>query len=120
MAFTFIFIGSTAVATNNFETEMTINNSDNWELVKEENGVKVYIKEYTHSDGTLALKIKFENSTNKEVKLNWSLVNKTSKKSLSENYTVIKANDVLVFMDEADPIPVNYGETINDLSISLK
>lgn len=120
MAFAFIFITSTVMATNNIKTEIISESSDEWIEIKYENGVKIYIKEYTHIDGTLALKIKFENSTNQEVKLNWLLINKNSKKSLSENYTIIKAKEVLVFMNEENPIPVNYGETIDNLSIILK
>ena len=120
MAFAFIFIGSTVMATNNIKTEIISENSDEWVEIKNENGVKVYIKEYTHTDGTLALKVKFENSTNQEVKLTWSLINKNSKKSLVENHSVIEPEGFLVFINEENPIPVNYGETVNDLSIILK
>lgn len=120
MVLAFSFIGSTTIATNTFETKITANNSDNWELVEEVNGIKAYIKEYVNIDGTLALKIKFENTTNQEVELNWLLINKMSKKSLAKNNSMIGANETLVFMNEENPIPVNYGETINHLSIIFK
>lgn len=119
MVLAFSFIGSTAIATNNFKTEVNVNNSDNWELVKEENGIKAYIKEYESFLGSLAVKIKFENSTNQEVKLSWSLINQGSKRVLSENNTQLKANGTIVIIDENKPFSVNIGEKTGDFTINL-
>ena len=72
MAFAFIFIGSTAIATNNLKTEITSESSDSWELVKEENGIQISFLEF-NEDGKSYLKIKFENGSSDSLKFEWRL-----------------------------------------------
>mgnify|MGYP006921601312 CR=1 FL=1 len=120
MVLSFIFMGSSSIASSNLKFKILSENSDNWNLVKEDGGLRAYVSQYVDIDGTLSLKIKFENSTNQDVKLNWVLINKNSKKSLSESFITIKAKSFFVFLSKENPIPVNYGETVNDLSMIFK
>jgi hypothetical protein len=100
---------------------ININESEEkWVLVKEENGIKIFVSEYENVDGTLALKIKFENMTNSSRSVSWVLINKNSKQIVSENITKINAMSSFIHINEENPIPVNYGETLNDLSITIK
>ena len=119
MAMAFTFIGSTAIATNTFETKITVNNSYSWELVKEENGIKVYFSQYESTLGTLSLKIKFENTTNQPVNLSWSLTNDAKTTTRKNSSSSVEANKSIEFMDEETPISINIGETINDFHINF-
>jgi hypothetical protein len=96
-----------------------ITNSENWELVKEENGIRVFVTQYKSIDQTMAYKVKFENTTNKNVSLTWSLVSKDSKNLVLQKNTIVKANHYTIFHNEENPISVRFGEKGSDLNINL-
>lgn len=96
MALAFTFIGSTAIATNNFKTEINVNNSDNWELIKEDKGIKIFFKEITGTDGVTFLTIKFENTLSSTVNFKWS---------------VMKGSDAIVKDAENTIAPLSSNET---------
>lgn len=75
LAFVFGVFTNVTVANNPTQLEINANNSDNWELVKEENGIKIYFKEYTGTDGVTFLMVKFENTLNTTTGFTWSLIN---------------------------------------------
>lgn len=104
---------------NLIPTTMITEDSDDWVEVQNENGIKVLFSSY-ELDGNSYLKIKFENQTNKNIHLEWSLTNKESK-VLINNYTnKIIANTAIDFIDATMPISINTGETVNDFSITIK
>ena len=117
----FVFGLFTNVCNANPQTDLKINATyfSNWELVKEEQGIQVYIAQYETIDQTMAYKIKFENTTNKEANLTWSLVNKDSQTIFSEKNTIVKANDFAIIVDQKNPISVRFSEKSSDFQIKL-
>lgn len=119
MVLAFTFIGSATMATNNINTEATSEIPDNWELVRNEQGVNIYYCSVL-VNGETQLKIKFQNSTNAHLNFNWSLI-KNKNISLIENYTnSIKPLNSIEFIDLTMPIQLNDGDNFNDFSITLK
>ena len=66
------FIGNTAIATNNFETEITSENSEDWVEMTNEKGILVLFLE-SEENGKSYLTIKFENTSSSKLKFDWSL-----------------------------------------------
>ena len=113
------FIGNTVIATNTFKTEINANNSDNWELVKSEQGVNIYYSNVL-INGETQLKIKFQNSTNTQLTFSWSLI-KNNNISLIENYTnSIQPLNSIEFIDLTLPILLNSEDSFKDFSINIK
>ena len=116
MVLAFTFIGNTAIATNNFKTEITSENSDSWELVKEENGIKIFFKEITGTDGATDeitfLTIKFENTLNTTTSFSWSLMNDSKSIVKDVENTIAPLSSI-----EIDPatimIYIDYGSYKN-------
>ena len=119
IALIFSIFTNTSFANHQALSEINTNISDNWKLIKKENGIRVYIAQYESNDQTLAYKIKFENTTNKEANLAWSLINKGSKTTFSEKNTIIKANDSLIILNQQNPVSVRFGEKASDIQIKL-
>ena len=107
MALAFTFIGSTAMATNNFKTEITSENSDSWVAVQNQNGIKIICTPF-EQNGVSYLKVKFENTTNQTIDFSWTLneggetvVNETTY-SVKANSSVETDNNTLIFFNPGD------------------
>jgi hypothetical protein len=94
-------------------------NTDNWALIKTENGIRAYITQYQSVDETIAYKIKFENTKSEDINLTWSLINKDSVIIYSEKDTQVKALKSIVIVDENNPISAQFGEEISDIQIKF-
>jgi hypothetical protein len=71
-----LFVGSSfcKVSTYQIKTEKTeVNDTENWILIKTENGINVYYATYKETMDVSGLKIKFENTLDEDVKIYWSL-----------------------------------------------
>ena len=113
-------IGSVNAINLNPTTSVVVSdNTDNWELIKTENGIRAYIAQYQSADQTIAYKIKFENTKSEDVNLTWSLINKDSKTIYSEEYTQVKARKSIVIVGQDNPIPVQFGEEASDIQIKI-
>lgn len=117
MAFAFLFIGNTAIATNNFETEVRPNNSSDWELIKEEKGIQIFFKTLA-KDGVFQLRIKFVNTKNEVTQFSWSL-SKNSDSAFEDRQIEISPNGS-VEKNEENIIPFNSGDSYNDFLIIIK
>lgn len=62
-------------------------NLNEWVLVKEDNGIKVYFSIFKESEDINLLRIKFENTLNQDVKMYWTL--KKVDKNIFENVELI-------------------------------
>jgi hypothetical protein len=91
-----------------------------WELLKSENGINVYVSTYEWIDGALKLKVKFENTTPNDVNLSFEVVNNTPDNSKRDYTLTVKANSSVEFLDEKSPITINVGQTEKDFIINFK
>jgi uncharacterized protein YsxB (DUF464 family) len=91
-----------------------------WELLKSENGINVYVSNYEEADGALKLKIKFENTNSTEINLKCEITAKSLEDFHQEFNIYIKANSSLEFIDATAPISINVGQTEKDFLINFK
>lgn len=94
--------------------------NDNWELVKTENGINVFVSNYSGADGVLKLKVKFENTNSKEVDLKCEITNKSSETFHQEFNISLKANSSVEYVDATAPILINESQTKQDFIINFK
>lgn len=92
-------------------------NLNEWVLVKEENGIKVYFMK-VEEEGMCQIKIKFENTGVQELKFNWS-VSKGGNIIVDNQQIIVSANESEVFIDYASPIPFSPKDYFNDFIISI-
>lgn len=117
MLLAFTFIGSSAIATNNFETEITSENSDSWIAIHNQNGIKVICTPF-ELNGVSYLKVKFENTTNQTINFSWTL-NEGNETVVNETTYSIKANSS-VETDNNTLIHFNNGASQALFSFNLK
>ncbi|NQX96260.1 MAG: hypothetical protein HRT73_00040 [Flavobacteriales bacterium] len=107
-----------ANAFNPNPTVIITENSDNWVEVQNENGIKVSFISY-QLDGNSYLKIRFENTTNENLRFIWSLANKDAKTIINKYVNQVDSNKSIDFTDITMPILINTGETVKDFSITV-
>lgn len=97
-------------------------NLNEWVLVKEENGIKVYFSLYEAVDGSLSIKIRFKNISSVNKKLNWEIINLTTESKIyqSEELLNVDANSELVFIKEGTPLSLEIGNNMSDYTINIK
>lgn len=99
------------------ENLTVFNPSSNWELIKEENGIKVYVKEQLLSEGRF-IAVKFENATYKPISFSWKL---TKEGKVVPNY----AGDISLKISESkefiDPtvLSLDVEEHINMFNVNI-
>lgn len=96
---------------------ISINITEVWEEVKQENGVKVY---YTlvEENGNTFLKVKFENTTNTVINFNWTLTNDTEI-VVAEKSNKIEAGQSIEIYDATMLIPFQNGDSFQNYSILI-
>lgn len=92
-------------------------NLNEWVLVKEESGVKVYFMK-VEEEGMCQIKIKFENTLSQEVKFYWS-INKGDMTFIDNKQTIISANNSEIFIDYSTPIKFSSKDYFNEFVISI-
>lgn len=92
-------------------------NLNEWVLVKEENGIKVYFMK-VEEEGMCQIKIKFENTSTQELNVTWS-ISKGETVIINNQQIKVSANDSEVFIDYASPILFNPKDYFNDFIISI-
>ncbi|MCB0402093.1 MAG: hypothetical protein KDD41_08420 [Flavobacteriales bacterium] len=122
-SFVFLLLAcSASVAMNGFpmpEKNVVQMNSANWELVKSENGINLYVSSYEWLDGAMKLKLKFENTTAASVGISWTIT-AADQPDLNRNYSIsIDANSSKEFQDEENPISIEVGQTEKDFTITF-
>ena len=117
MVFAFSFIGNSAIATNNFKSEITSESSEDWIEVLNENGITVFLKEYQENNQTY-LDVKFENKTDREITFSWTLSKKGEKVLAASSYS-INPNGSMGRSDTSTLIQIAGNESIKDFSIII-
>lgn len=92
-------------------------NLNEWVLVKEENGIKVYFMK-VEEEGMCQVKIKFENTSVQNSKFNWS-VSKGDNIIIDNQQTIVPANESEVFIDYTRPIMFSPNNYYNDFIITI-
>ncbi|MCW8897247.1 MAG: hypothetical protein OQJ96_10760 [Flavobacteriales bacterium] len=92
-------------------------NLNEWVLVKEDAGIKVYFMK-VEEEGMCQIKIKFENTLSQEVKFYWS-INKGDKTIIDAKQTIISANNSEIFIDYLTPIKFSSKDYFNEFIISI-
>lgn len=91
-------------------------NLNEWVLVKEENGIKVYFTEYLEKDGVTLLKIKFENTLDQDVKVYWTL--QKGDKYIFENVELIVSKKNIYQVDYTTMmVPLSKDDLLKDFII---
>ena len=117
MVLAFVFIGNTAMATNNFKTEITSENSESWVAAHNQNGIKIICTPF-ELNGVSYLKVKFENTTNQAIDFSWTL-NEGGETVVNERAYSIKANS-FVETDNNTLIFFNTGDSQALFSFNIK
>ncbi len=113
-------LGGTAVntiANNPITTEIATESSDNFVLIKNENGINVYFSKYNLNDKSY-LEVRFENTTNQEINFTWVLT-KNSELIINKTNTSVGSLAKIGRPDTSILIPINNGETFNDFSLTI-
>lgn len=115
--FSMVFFHGKTNANNTMSKVISINITEVWEEVKQENGVKVY---YTlvEENGNTFLKLKFENTTNTVINFNWTLKNKTEV-IVTEKTNKIEAGQSIEIYDATMLVPFQNGDSFQDYSILI-
>lgn len=92
----------------------------NWELIKTESNIKVYVSNYVWDDGALKLKLKFENTSSNDINIVFEVVSKQSSDVVGTYKILVKANSSSEFMNEKEPIEIAVGQTEKDFDINFK
>ena len=118
MAFAFTFIGSTAVATNSFETDINVNSSEEWVEIKNENGLKISLKVEVLASVRF-ISIHFENNSNKEISFSWEL-NQGGKLIKSNDSTNrVRPNGGTLIIDSTSGIKLLSSDLITDFDVNI-
>lgn len=96
--------------------KVEVNNSDEWVLIKSEDGINVYYSSYQEAPGSLGLKIKFENTLNKDVKVYWTL-KKSSVHFFQKVELIIKPLGIYEVDKTTMMVPFNNSDSIEDFEI---
>ncbi|KJS05646.1 MAG: hypothetical protein VR77_07715 [Flavobacteriales bacterium BRH_c54] len=115
--FSVVFFHGKTIASNTIRTTMSMNLSEVWEEVKEENGVKVYYS-LIEENGRTFLKVKFENTTNTVINFNWTLTNDTEI-VVAEKSNKIEAGQSIEIYDATMLIPFQNGDSFQNYSILI-
>lgn len=115
--FSVVFFRGKTIANNTIRTTMSINLSEVWEEVNEENGVKVYYS-LIEENGRTFLKVKFENTTNNVINFNWTLTNDTEI-VVAEKSNKIEAGQSIEIYDATMLIPFQNGDSFQNYSILI-
>lgn len=115
--FSVVFFHGKTIANNTIRTTMSMNLSEVWEEVKEENGVKVYYS-LIEENGRTFLKVKFENTTNNAINFNWTLTNDTEI-VVAEKSNKIEAGQSIEIYDATMLIPFQNGDSFQNYSILI-
>ena len=115
--FSIVFFHGKTNANNTMSKVISINITEVWEEVKQENGVKVY---YTlvEENGNTFLKVKFENTTNTVINFNWTLKNNTEV-VITEKTNKIKAGQSIEIYDATMLVPFQNGDSFQNYSILI-
>ncbi|MBL1231286.1 MAG: hypothetical protein COA31_001055 [Flavobacteriales bacterium] len=98
---------------------ITINeNLNEWVLVKEEKGIKVYFLETTGTDGVTFLNVKFENTLNEVINFKWVL-KKDSDSNVFENTAILEPFDSIELDQKKIMITINKEESRKDFSLNI-
>ncbi|MDF1673113.1 MAG: hypothetical protein P1U41_06385 [Vicingaceae bacterium] len=119
IAFAFIFIGSSAIATNNLKTKITSESYDSWIAVHNQNGIKVTCTPF-ELNGVSYLKVKFKNTTNQTIDFSWTLneggetvVNETTYSVKANSFVETDNNTLILFNDGASQALFSFNLKIN-------
>lgn len=115
--FSIVFFHGKTIANNTTSKVTSINITEVWEEVKQENGVKVY---YTlvEENGNTFLKVKFENTTSSVINFNWTLKNNTEV-IVTEKTNKIEAGQSIEIYDASMLIPFQNGDSFQNYSILI-
>lgn len=115
--FSIVFFHGKTNANNTMSKVISINITEVWEEVKQENGVKVY---YTlvEENGNTFLKVKFENTTNTVINFNWTLKNNTEV-VITEKTNKIEAGQSIEIYDATMLVPFQNGDSFQNYSILI-
>lgn len=115
--FSMVFFHGKTNANNTMSKVISINITEVWEEVKQENGVKVY---YTlvEENGNTFLKLKFENTTNTVINFNWTLKNNTEV-IVTEKTNKIEAGQSIEIYDATMLVSFQNGDSFQDYSILI-
>ncbi|MCW8896916.1 MAG: hypothetical protein OQJ96_12530 [Flavobacteriales bacterium] len=115
--FSVVFFHGKTIANNTMSKVISINDTEVWEEIKQENGVKVY---YTlvEENGNTFLKLKFENTTNTVINFNWTLKNNTEV-IVTEKTNKIEAGQSIEIYDATMLIPFQNGDSFQNYSILI-
>jgi len=101
---------------NNLPTTIT-QNSDNWVMVQNENGVQTFFMKKT-INGAIQIRIKFVNTTNEIINFVWSLNKKSN--LFFENVTNSINPLSFIEIDETTMmVPLKNGESFDDFSVTI-
>lgn len=115
--FSIVFFQGKTIANNAMIKSISINLSEAWEEVKQEDDVKIY---YTLvvENGNKFLKVKFENTTNSVINFNWTLKNNTEV-IITEKTNKIEAGQSIEIYDATMLIPFQNGDSFQNYSILI-
>lgn len=118
----FILFNISSIKANNTSITKTsiYQASNNWTLVKEENGIKVYVSSYEWADGALKLKVKFENTNANDKNISFDISSNTSPNDVRTYQVLVKGNSFTEFLDEESPIEIGVGQSEKDFTINIK
>ncbi len=111
-------LGSSAIsviANNPAKAEIAIENSDNWVMMKSENGINIYFST-NYIAGNPHLKVKFENTTNTTLNFNWNISIENKFLIQDQNESIDKLSSTL-FFNHSLLIPIKENQSFNDFSI---
>jgi uncharacterized protein YkuJ len=112
-------IGSVSGAESSVLINHSINineSEEEWVLVKEEKGIKVYFTEFLEKDGVTLLKIKFENTLDQDVKMYWTL--QKGDKYIFENVELIVSKKNIYQVDYTTMmVPLSKDDLLKDFII---
>jgi len=118
MVIGFSFIGSISMATNILEAKVFTQNSESWVMVKNENGIKIYLKEEILPEGRF-IAIKFENNSTTEISFSWELTKNEKIAQKGSDKITLNVNESEVFFDPTLMLKLENDETINHISINI-
>lgn len=115
--FSVVFFHGKTIANNTMSKVISINDTEVWEEIKQENGVKVYYS-LIEENGRTFLKVKFENTTNNVINFNWTLTNDTEI-VVAEKSNKIEAGQSIEIYDATMLIPFQNGDSFQNYSILI-
>ena len=113
-----IIIGSVNAQSSTI-TKSSINaeNSDNWVMVQNENGINIYLKEEVLPEGRF-IAIKFANTTKNKISFSWELSLNGKQVQKSTSKLTLKQKSSEVFFDPTVMVKLKDNQSVNQFSIT--